>query len=253
MVDLVAIAVLAFCAVRGYFRGAVRNVLELAALAVAYFGSGPFASPIGRILTAWTGLSAGAAYLGGRAIAALCIYVPLAIAATIADRRFGRTKEGKRKRWNRILGAAFGFAFGLFVALLFLFLADVGVKVFPSASGFAVRSARASFLRRGVSRFNPADRFLITDVLRLLRAARDDPEVLRRLSEHRQIRTIMNHPLFRKLQQDEQFAAALRNQQITAVLSNRNLQNLLADKELRSLILSPQTRAAFREAMGEGE
>jgi len=248
MLDLVLVLIVVLCAVWGYLRGGLVSVLALGALIVAYLASAPLGPVAAGVLAPH--LPAGAAYLVGRLVAGLCVYIPLAIVAGVVDRKIGRTREGKVHRWNRALGTVCGLASGLVWFFMVVFVADVAIKVFPEARGRVAGSAKRSLFRRWLSPLNPADRFLVTDVLRLLRTAQQDPQVMQRLMEREEVRRLFDNLKFKRLVEDEQLARALRSGRVDAVLANRNLQNLLADKELQSLVLS-EMRTALQEVLKE--
>ena len=249
MLDLVVLLVMFLCAFRGYQRGAIRNVLELLALAIAWVASAPLWHIAGNPLIASAGWTHTAGYLVGRLIAGAVIYVPLVIGAWWADKRIGRTPEGGIRDWNRALGTSFGLAVGILTALFVLFLADTLVQGFPASRGTLMGVARRSSLRKMVAKANPARRFMVTDVLQLLTAAKRDPAVLDRLLADPQIRSLMEHPKLRAAQADQDLAAALRDKRIGDVLENESLGALLGDAELRAQILSAETRKAIRNAV----
>ncbi len=249
MLDFVVLLVVFLCAFRGYQRGAIRNVLELLALVIAWFASGPLWFVAGNLLIAEAGWSHTIGYLVGRLIAGCVIYVPLLVGAWYVDRRIGRTPEGAVRDWNRGLGTSFGLLAGIIFGLFVLFLADAVVQGFPESPGTLIGIARRSFLRKTVARVNPARRFMVTDVLELLSAAKRDPKVLERLARDPQIRALTEHPTLRALQDDPEFAAALKDRRIGDVLQNEKLGALLSDKELLAAIVSPETRTAIREAV----
>jgi uncharacterized membrane protein required for colicin V production len=248
-VDIALLLILAFCVVWGYIRGGIEDILGLGALVVAFLASAPFGAPMGRILGANFGWSPGVSYLIGRIIAALCIYIPLIILASFIDRRLGRTEQGVPHPWNRVLGFLWGFGSGLVLFFILLFGMDVILKVFPDSSGWIVRQAGESKLRQWASSFNPADRYLITDVLRLYRAARHDPQVVARLRDEPQVRKLLESASFKRLLDDQSVAQAVRDSNVGAVLTNENFRLVLADKELRAEILSPEMHRAFEEAL----
>jgi len=129
---------------------------------------------------------------------------------------------------------------------------DSLLKVFPEAGGSFVESARNSSFRRLVSGFNPADRFLVTDCLRLLRVARQDPEVLRRLSEREEVRELLEHPDVQAVLTDESLHRAVAEGRLDEVFGNANLKRLLGNADLRRRMLSPELRAALTQALREG-
>ncbi len=251
MVDLLVILLIGLATLWGYLRGILRSVLTVAALTVAYLASAPLASPIGDLMAAHTEWAANVCYAVGRVIGALLIYVSLSISAQVADRRLGRTRFGFMRGWNRTWGAVAGFVTGLLIALILLFAADAMLKAYPEGGGALAESARRSSLVRLVSRFNPADRYLVTDFLKLLRVAREDPQVLEELSHKEGIRRLLEHPTVARLFHDEVLAEAVRDGRFQDVFANENLRRLLEDKELRELLVSPAVRSAIQDVVSE--
>ncbi len=249
MVDLIVLLILAVYCVRGYRRGMVLNLAALGALAVAVVVSGPLGPVVGAILRSnW---SPAASNLVGRTIAGVAIYIPLLVLAHVVDRVLGRSADGELRSWNRGWGLACGIVTGLVVALVLLFLVDLAVKVLPPGESRLVEIGRRSILRKRVSALNPADRFLVTDTLRLVRRAREDPAVRERARAHPQLRKIIEHPRLRPLVEDEELVEALRAYRVEAVLANEKVREALADDELRDLLAAPETLAAIRQVLGE--
>jgi len=243
------IIVLLLCITWGYLRGALRNLLGLAALAIAYAASAPF----GRTLGAWTAghwqLSAGSAYILARVGAGLAIYVSLKISAAVANRRFGQDETGVTRRWNRDLGAVLGLVYGLVLLLIVVFLADSLHKA--GMEGSFVGSVSNSWLGSRLSTYNPADKFMLTDVLKLLRDAREDPEVLQQLKQDPQVQTLLVRPGVRAVLDDQELADAIHQGDYGRVLNNPNLKDLLKDKDLMRQILSPDLRSAVKKVVKE--
>ncbi|MFO8008715.1 MAG: CvpA family protein, partial [Candidatus Brocadiia bacterium] len=209
MADFLLVLVIVLSTIWGYFRGALYNLLGLVALVVAVVGSAPFGGPLGGLLARRWDVSAGPSYLLGRLAAGVLIFASLRVSAWAINRKFGKTRLGVTHRWNRNLGALVGALSGFVTVLIILFVADSIVKAFPEQEGRLVGMARASGLRRMVTDVNPADRFLLTDVLRLLRIARQDPEVTRKLRQRPEIREILEHPDFRRVAQNEELVQAM--------------------------------------------
>lgn len=251
MFDLLLLVIVLASAIGGYVRGALQQVLGLAALLAAYLISAPFGPVAGRMVMARADWSAGVSYAVGRLIAGLIIYGVLSVAIVVVTRVLKPAKRGPLQSWDRWLGSFVGLMWGLVLLFTVLFLADVALKVLPEASGWAFRSARRSLLRRWASPANPADRFLVTDTLRMVRAARENPEVVRRLSRHAEVRRLLEHPDFKAVLADEELIAALRRKDVNAVLKNENFGRLLANKELMSLALSREVRSAVQDVFAE--
>ncbi|MHC4479492.1 MAG: CvpA family protein, partial [Planctomycetota bacterium] len=211
MFDLILMAMVLLAILRGYMRGALQQVLQVAALLAAYPASIPAGALIRPILMRSAGWSVGFSYCVGRVAGGLVVYLILTVALGVVDRRFLRPKLDRFHGWNRVLGAPLGLAWGLLVFFVVVFLADVAVKILPAASGRIPSSVRESVFRRWASSFNPADRFLVTDVLRAVRAARRDPALRERLAQNEEVRKVLDHPDFQALLEDEELVAALRN------------------------------------------
>jgi uncharacterized membrane protein required for colicin V production len=239
----------------GYLRGALHDVLGLAALAVAYLVSEPFGRTLGERLAQHPATSAASAYVIARVSAGLAIYISLKVSAAVANRLFGQDEAGVTRPWNRNLGALLGLAYGLALVLIVLFFADSLHKA-GSQNAF-VQAASGSWLGRRVSTHNPADRFLLTDLLRLLRTAREDPVVLERLRQDPRVQALLDDPTLKAVLEDRDLVEALHAGQFGKVFSNPHLKALLADKQLLHRIVSPDEapdlNAVIREVMQERE
>jgi len=253
MFDLIVILLVLACVVAGYLRGVLLDALAFAALLIAWTASARLGPGLGQALVGGPDTSALRGYLVGRIVAGLLIYASLRICASLVSRKFGRTRRGITHGWNRKLGALSGFLFGALLALAVLLGADTLLKVYPDASGAVAASARSSRLRRLVSAHNPADRYLLTDALRLLRVAAQNPEVLSELGTEERIQQVLNQPDIRSVMQDEELQKAVRRGDLDAVLNNPNLRRLLESKEARQSIFSPETRAALDELLRQAE
>ncbi len=249
VVDIILLLILAACVVWGFMRGGIEDILGLGALVVAFVASAPLGQPLGSVLGSNFGWSPGVSYLVARIVAGFCIYIPLLILASYIDRRLGRSEQGIPHPWNRVLGFVWGLGSGLVLFFLLLFSMDVALKVFPDASGWIVRQARQSRLRQWASSINPADRYLVTDVLKFYRVRRQDPTVVQRLREEPEVQKLLENPAFKRLLDDKAVAEAVRQRNLGAVLTNENFRLVLQDRDLRAQILSPAMHQAFERAM----
>lgn len=250
MLDALFALIIVLSSAWGFIRGGLFHLLGIVALVLAFMVSPLPGAPIGRLLASRTDWSAGASQLVGRIGVFIVTYAVLIAIAAVADHRFRKIRNVGVQGANRALGGLFGLVWGLAVCLLLACLGDVWLKVYPNSAGFVAGIVRNSRLRRAVSSSNPADRFLVTDTLRLLRVARQDPETMSRLRRHPQVISILDHPDMKRLLADEEFARALQDQDVNAVLKNENLGIVLSNSELRALVLSPETRAALQDAAG---
>ncbi len=251
MFTVIVIIVLLVCIGWGYLRGALKDVLGLAALVVAYLASAPFGRSLGGWLAAHYGMSAGNAYVVARVCAGLVIYVSVKISAAVANRRFGQDETGVTLRWNRNLGAVLGLVYGLVLVLIVVFLADSLHKA--GVQGGFVDSVSKSWVDQRLGPYNPADKFLLTDVLKLLRQAREHPEVVERLQQSPAVQALLDRPDVQAVLNDEDLAEAIRSGDVGRVLENEDLKKLLKDRDLMRQILSPEVRDAIRKAVTESK
>jgi len=253
MVDLLIILLLLLCVGIGFIRGVLRSALLFGALIVAYPASGAVTSPFVFLVERASSLSGTASYVWGRAIATVVVYVSLVIAAGLIDRKFGRTKWGMPLRWNRNLGALVGVLVGLLAAFAILCGLDVYVKVLPEREGRLIATARASRMRRLVSRINPADRYLLTDSLKLLKKLQENPELQHEIMAAPEVQKLIDQSGIRNLLQDKELENALRERNIERVLKDERLRNLLKNEDLRKTLFSQDLRQALRQAIEDAE
>ena len=228
--------------IAGFLSGILRTSLWVVALLVAYFASPKVTAPFAYLTEAATSLPTGTAHVVGRVVAGIAIYVSLVAFAHIADRKIGRLRSGVLKRWNRNGGALAGLVFGALLAFCGLCVADALLKASPESESFLAREARASRLRGLVSPINPADRFLITDFLKFLYAAAQDPARLAELREQDEYRAFLDNPKVQDVLEDEQLMDAIRAARWGEVLSHDKIRALLRDEELRKTVFSQAMR-----------
>jgi len=238
LIDVIAICVVLGFTLAGFLSGILRTSLWVVALLVAYFASVRVTAPFAHLAGAVASLPAGTAHVLGRVAAGIAIYVSLVVFARIADRKVGRFNSGVLKRWNRNGGALAGLVFGTLLVFCGLCVADALLKASPESEAFFARKARASRLRALVSPINPADRFLITDFLRLLSAVKQDPVLLEKLKEQEEYRVFLENPKVKAVLEDEQLMEAIRAGNWSEVLAHERTRALLKDEELRKTIFS---------------
>jgi len=249
---LVIIVVLAFVGI-GYLSGILHEGLTICALAFSYFASASLEGPIGALVLSvgWPGPAM--AYTLGRVLGGVLIYVSLRVAIHIADRRFGRTRQGVLQPWNRNLGAFAGLLFGLGLGCCILCIADAAYKACPECEGRWAKAAQASALRKLVAPYNPADRLLVTDSLKLIRLAKDRPARLEELRQTDLIRKLIDHPTIQEILADAELMDAIHARDVKRVARDEKIHALLKDRELRRMIFSEEVRAALRETLAEWE
>ena len=122
MIDALLVALLLFLAVRGWFRGLVREAMDLVGLILGIVLAFRFGSVVGSVIEAMSGISADAARLVGGLIVLVAVGVAAALIARVVE---------PRVRWaglnliDRAGGATFALAWGAFAAVVLLSLAVI--------------------------------------------------------------------------------------------------------------------------------
>lgn len=249
MIDLIIVLMLVLCATWGVLRGGLFHLLGIVALVFAWLLSAPLAPLVSGFVLSRTQWSEGAAHAIGRLVAFFLLYVGLMGIGTFVDYRFRKIKSLSLQGMNRGLGGLFGFIWGAVLCFLLLCLGDVWLKVYPDTGGFLAESVRNSTLRKQITDINPADRFLVTDTLRLVRAAKQNPELLEQLREKPHVRRMIEHPDFQRLSEDAALQQAMQDRDYATVLKNENLQAVLKNDQLRGDLLSAEMRETIREVL----
>ncbi len=122
MLDVLLIGALALLLVRGWYRGFVREAMDLAGLVLGTVLAFRLAGPVGSIIGSMSGMSPDAA----RLTAWIVVFVAAGIGAAVAARAIERAaRMPGLNLMNRVGGAGLAMAWGLFVATLALSLAVI--------------------------------------------------------------------------------------------------------------------------------
>jgi uncharacterized protein YkwD/uncharacterized membrane protein required for colicin V production len=122
MIDAILVALLILVAVRGWFRGLVREAMDLLGLVLGIILAFRFGSAVGGLIEGMSGISADAARLIGGAILLAATGVAAALIARVV---------GPRVRWpglnliDRAGGATLALGWGAFAAVVLLSLAVI--------------------------------------------------------------------------------------------------------------------------------
>jgi len=122
MIDAFIVALLILVAVRGWFRGLVREAMDLVGLVLGIMAAFRFGGAVGRLIEGMSNISPDAARLIGGLIVLVAVGVGAALAARVIGPRF---------RWpglnliDRVGGAALGLAWGAFSLVVLLSLAVI--------------------------------------------------------------------------------------------------------------------------------
>jgi uncharacterized membrane protein required for colicin V production len=260
MVDLLAVSIVLAFTLVGFLRGILRQALSVAAVLTAYLASAVLAAPLAALVLRSHEMSSAMAYMVGRFIGGALIFISLSLAVRVADKRFGRTRYGVLRPWNRNIGALAGLLFGLVLAFSMLCVLDAAWKAMPGSKSPLVRAAEGSRFRTWITAHNPADRLLITDSLKFARIVRSNPKAMSKLQDKPEIQELFNDPAIQRVVNDEELMRQIEEAvkandpaQLLKIAGNENIRNLLADSDLRRKLLSPEVRTAIAEATREAE
>lgn len=247
MLDLIAIAVVLLCMLIGYVRGVLREGLTLGALVVTFYASGKVAPAAAELVLKVIDIPQGAAYTVGQAAAGMIIFLSLLLAIRIADRKIGRTDQGRPVGWNRRLGLLAGLLVGAGLSFCALCVADALQKTYPESEAWWARASRESRLCRLIAPFNPADRLAISGYLQVFNRAAQEPEDLQEYRNKEPFRKLLDHELIQEVLNDEELMTAIHRRNIGRVARDEKIRSVLQSPELREIIFSPEMRQAMRE------
>lgn len=130
MVDVAVVALLVLLAVRGWFRGLVRELLGLAVLLLGFVVSIRAAPAVGTFIAELTGL----APAWSRLVGGFTVFVGIAIGAAVVSRLAHRSLRALpgMSTLNRLAGSAFGVSAGLVVVVVVITL--VAIVGLPAAA-----------------------------------------------------------------------------------------------------------------------
>ncbi|MFP4029364.1 MAG: CvpA family protein [Candidatus Brocadiia bacterium] len=246
MLDFFVIIIILGFAGIGYLRGILRESLTVGALIVSYFAGAVLAPPFAELVMLIRPLNPGVAYAIGRAAGGLLAFFSLAVTARIADQRIGRGSQGIPVFWNRFLGLLGGFGLGCGLAIFLLCVADALEKAYPASDSWQVRVARKSRLANLVSAYNPADRLLLIDYVRLLNEVSSDPNSVEELKQEDMFRQLLERDLIQEILADDELMEAIRTRELAEVARDPRIRQLLRDEELREIMFSPEMKEAVR-------
>ncbi len=247
MLDVLVIVIVLVFALLGFLRGILHGGLMIGALVLAYFASAALQTPLGGVVRSLHLVPSGLAFPVGRAVGGLLVFVSLAFAAHLADKRIGRTRQGMVVSWNRNLGALVGMLFGAGLSFCILCSADAFYKAYPDSEGWWTKRAGESQLRKLVTPINPADRWLLTDSLKLVRQVKEHPEKVGEVGENEVFQKLMDAPVIKAILDDEDLMDAFGRRDLKRIASDKKVRDLLSDPELRKLMFSEEMRAALKE------
>lgn len=117
--DLIILLCLALLGLRGWFRGFVREAMDLVGLVVGILLAFRFGPSVGRVIEAMAGLSPDAGRLAGGIVVFVLVGVGTAVVTRIVERKVALPGLNLM---NKVGGAGLGLAWGVFLATLLLTL-----------------------------------------------------------------------------------------------------------------------------------
>ncbi len=130
MIDLIVIAAVVLLLLRGWYRGFVREAMDLAGLLVGMVLAFRFGPAVGAVIEAMAGVSDEAGRLIGGVIVLVAVGIGAAIGTRLLEQHF---RLPGLNLINRVGGAGLAVAWGVFLATLILSLAVIAPM--PSAVG----------------------------------------------------------------------------------------------------------------------
>jgi hypothetical protein len=261
LADLLALAVIAVYAVRGFMRGLTARLLGLLGLAVSFFAAWLFWGWAGRRLNAFFGVPLVLACALGAALSFLAAYVVFFGLVHLVRRRNksrrAQTAAKPQYPWaDKLSGAALGACVGALMAAGLVWMYNAASLTPGGAAWPDIRDTAAARL---------SGLIIQSEAYLFARAATDDPALSRIIARSasdlkaavEDIQRIQRNPEVAALAHDAQFADAVLKADREAIKGNPRLNRLLEDPEfLRSardlrLLPTESDAAATREQAAE--
>ena len=245
--DIAIVFLLIFFSIVGYIRGAWSQVIKLGALVVAFYLSGPLASPFYNFIYEIIPSSPTVKYYIARTLAGVCIYVGCSIIGKfvegllfIIDRIiekviFGR--EGSFREWNRLFGLLLGFLKTAIILALLIWVLDIvpveaKLQKFPELIKDAKEMASESIIIGLVSQFNPLEKIVFINRINRLQYLSQDPERMDQIEATGEYKRLDSNPRFRELIQDKALIDAIGKSDYEALLGNQKFLTIIKDQQL---------------------
>ena len=261
LADLLALAVIAAYAVRGFIRGLTASLLRLLGLAGSSFAAWLFWGWAGRRLHALFGTPPVLAYALGAALVFLIAYVIFLGLVYLIRRRIkakkAQTAAKPRYPWaDKLSGAALGACFGVLVAAALVWLYSVAGLTLAGAAWPDIRDSAAGRV---------SGLIIQTEAYLFARAATNAPALSRIIARSvsdpkaavEDAQRIIRNPEVAALVHDAQFTGAVLKADREAIKGSPRLNRLLEDPEflrsardLRLLPVATET-ASTREQVAE--
>lgn len=142
MIDVLVVALFLFLLVRGWYRGFVREAMDLTGLLVGTVVAFRLGPPVGKVLEAMSGISSDAARLIGGIVVFFLVGIGAAVLTRVIERK---ARLPGLNMVNRAGGAGLALAWGAFLVTLVLTLGVV-LPVPPAVAGAIDDSAMARTL-----------------------------------------------------------------------------------------------------------
>ena len=277
----IAAVIVLVTAWRGWRAGAVRQLVSLCALGLAYaaaFLGGGLVAP----LLAPFALPERQAHFVGGALLATAIYGAIMLVSTIVFKKTAQQDVGLVRVGYGLLGALIGAVKGVVIVwLVFVVLRLVGVvaelrvemakhplatrlrdrlspeaKPVPAGPGVAALAEMKSALDQGVlgTVLDKLDPFpsAVQRVLPKMVRVFSDEHLAARMQNYPGMTALMNHPKLTELSGDPEIAKALAEQNYVALFRNAHLQRALGDPEFTAVLGKFELEKALDYALQPG-
>jgi membrane protein required for colicin V production len=228
-------------AVIGAFEGAIRQIAQLAALALAYF----CARPLGRALGSSLAQSLHLPLLFGMLAATILVFIAVMVAVRAVLMRFVRSVPRLNSPEPRRIDRALGFALGgLKVALI--------AYLMLSALSFVEDNVAWGGRRLGLSpadsiTFALARKYNLFELVQY-RPVRDLVRIAQSLNDPDKAAKLQRDPAFRALAQDPRFERTLEDDSMQRAIETGDTRALLRSDEVLKLLLTPAVAARLKAA-----
>ena len=251
-IDLIVLGGVVLFGLLGLITGFLSQLFSIAALTAAWFLSRPAGAVVADFIRARSDTGESTAYVLGRLIAGLVIFMAAKILFHVVNHFVGKA-PGSIKATNRMLGGLFGGAKAFIIAWILLCLVAALPELFQRKKPDVRAMLQGSLMNRAVEAYNPAKESRIVVATRgLVKMLTQDPRSLERLKDNPEVAELIS-VIERKAAervQDQEALEKIRSGDLSPLLE---MQELLFDPEVRDALMKVDIAAALAKAGREPE
>ena len=248
--DLIVVILVILFALLGYYRGLLRHLASVGALAIASLTAGIVGRWAVGLLTRAPAMPSPTTYAIACVVAWVALFVLARIVLGRIARKLGSDEQGTPRPWNRKLGALAGAVEVLLLAWVTIGILDALPEDFRKERLPTVhRALEGSLFTNWVVRpTSPATLLEIQPLVSDLAVVTEHPDALRGVERKPEIQKIVRHPKVMAIISDPALIQEWTDGNYGRFFSDRKVREALEDNELRTMLRELPVRSILHEA-----